>query len=606
MSARLAATCCLLLIIGFGLLSWAAVSRMSVTTDEPAHAYAAWLITQHSDYRSDREDPPLWKFIAALPQNAHSLDQTLDAAAWEKSFHGVSVPLDHQMHAIFGSPGVDGLAFIRRSRIAMLCIGMALAILVTIAGWSLAGPVAAVVVCALFCLNPNFIGFAPLVTSDVPFTLVFFAAAFSILLLGRRITLARVLAVAFLVGAALVTKFSGILLLPVLILTLSIRAFLPASWPAFRLVLTRTRDKLLASCLLLGMSFLTSFFVIWATYSFRFLPTPDPSIQFSIPGLLGLTAGQQLRLADVPRTQENLANWRLDLITRTLVFANEHHLLPQAYLAGFLYTRASTWNRTSYLLGQIRDGGAWYYFPLATLFKTPLSTLAAFFISAATALVLAFRRTWPSQLDRWLIVSLAIPFLVYAIAAINSDLNIGFRHFFPVFPFLFLFVALIASEALRRWKITRMVMILLFLSLTAETLFSFPNYISYFNLACGSPRHDANLLGDSNIDMNQDLLLLAQWQNEHPDQHLYLLFSSVFDPAIYGVHYTRLDPTSRSPFPAPATQPATLVTRVSQIQGLYITPNDVRTVERLRQIPPRQILGRSIYLYDYPLPTTPR
>ena len=65
---------------------------------------------------------------------------------------------------------------------------------------------------------------------------------------------------------------------------------------------------------------------------------------------------------------------RMSLPMRLMLFAQDHRMLPEAWANGFLLTYGNTRVRDAYLMGEKRLTGWWYYFPLAILFKTPLST----------------------------------------------------------------------------------------------------------------------------------------------------------------------------------------------------------------------------------------
>src|SRR5688572_14309438 len=54
-------------LLVYAALGWLSVTSKSPTYDEPLHAIAAWLQVHERDFRVDPEDPPLWKYWAALP-----------------------------------------------------------------------------------------------------------------------------------------------------------------------------------------------------------------------------------------------------------------------------------------------------------------------------------------------------------------------------------------------------------------------------------------------------------------------------------------------------------------------------------------------------------
>src|SRR5207249_1286541 len=129
---------------------------------------------------------------------------------------------------------------------------------------------------------------------------------------------------------------------------------------------------------------------------------------------------------------------------------NEHHLLPQVWLYGLLYTYQSTLIRSSFLIGQYSLTGWWYFFPLTMLFKTPLTTIAVGF-TVFFAWVVSRAKPQAAdvqKLDRWAMTCLLVPVAIYAGSAILTNLNLGLRHILPVYPFLYIGIGIGMSRLL--------------------------------------------------------------------------------------------------------------------------------------------------------------
>ena len=116
----------------------------------------------------------------------------------------------------------------------MTLLGVILGAIIAWWAWRLAGAVAAVVATAAFCLDPNFLAHTPLIKNDVAITLMFVGLMAIVWLLGERVTIWRGIAAGLLLGAAITTKFSGILGIPVLMIALCSRALLPQPWTALK------------------------------------------------------------------------------------------------------------------------------------------------------------------------------------------------------------------------------------------------------------------------------------------------------------------------------------------------------------------------------------
>jgi hypothetical protein len=188
------------------------------------------------------------------------------------------------------------------------------------------------------------------------------------------------------------------------------------------------------------------------------------------------------------------------------------------------------------------------------------------------------------------------------LVAITSNLNLGLRHVLPVYPFLFIGVGLALAEAQKRWPwgATRIGLALAF-ALAIESFAAFPNYIPFFNAAAGGSRGGLHLLGDSNLDWGQDLKLLAEWQQKHPDEKLYLVYFGLADPWAYKIDYVNFPGGYKyGPQETVSTDPGVLAISATYMQGIYQEGPLRDTYARLENYQPIEVLGGSIYLYKWP------
>ncbi|MEJ0018246.1 MAG: hypothetical protein WDN25_17135 [Acetobacteraceae bacterium] len=84
----------------------------------------------------------------------------------------------------------------------------------------------------------------------------------------------------------------------------------------------------------------------------------------------------------------------------------------------------------SYLLGDVRETGWWYFFPVALLVKTPLPTL----LLAAIGASVLIRRSWRER--RWSLAAAPLSMLAFAPVLLASHITIGVRHALPVYCFM--------------------------------------------------------------------------------------------------------------------------------------------------------------------------
>ncbi len=133
-----------------------------------------------------------------------------------------------------------------------------------------------------------------------------------------------------------------------------------------------------------------------------------------------------------------------------------------------------------------------------------------------------------------------------------NNLNVGQRHFLPIYPALFIGCGACSYFFRTRKRLigTSMVAVLL-LWQNVESIAVRPNYLAYFNQLAGGPSHGGEHLVDSSIDWGQDLPALKIWLDEHAQpiasKPVYLAYFGSADPAWYGIHAAALprDPSSK-------------------------------------------------------------
>lgn len=139
----------------------------------------------------------------------------------------------------------------------------------------------------------------------------------------------------------------------------------------------------------------------------------------------------------------------------------------------------------SYLFGEVRREGWWYYFPVALWFKTTLPLLFAFAWGVR-------KRTAP----------LAAAFAAILIVAMLSRISIGVRHVLPLYPLM----AIIAAYGITQMR--RPLAIAVVVAQLGSFALAHPDHLAYFNVTAG--RDPSRILLDSNLDWGQDLLRLEK------------------------------------------------------------------------------------------------
>ena len=242
---------------------------------------------------------------------------------------------------LFERPKAAVDAIIDSGRLWMIAIGFLLGAVIGWWAWRLAGPLAAIVAVAAFCLDPSFLAYAPLLKDDVPIALTLLMFTATIWLLGERVTLWRCIAAGILMGAAMTTKFSGVLAIPIIGIALLFRALLPEPWKAFRFVAISRAQRIAVAAAVTAAACTLCFCFIWAVYGFRFSPTSEPGQEIDFTSVMSVCQAGEIAAshgstqgvpADVAGQWSS--DWHPSLIPRIAGWMNLHHFLPQAWLEG--------------------------------------------------------------------------------------------------------------------------------------------------------------------------------------------------------------------------------------------------------------------------------
>jgi hypothetical protein len=277
-------------------------------------------------------------------------------------------------------------------------------------------------------------------------------------------------------------------------------------------------------------------------------------------------------------------------------------LVPEDYARGLVFVMRHSEARRTFLLGELSDRGFPHYFLVTFLVKTPVPLLLL------TALALARI----GRIGRREAAFLWLPVLVYAALTTTRGLQIGHRHLLPLYPFLFVAGG---EAAARLWSWRRPAGLALVATLglwyAGGTLRQHPHHLAYFNEIAGGPANGWRVLVDSNLDWGQDLKRLASWMRENGVTRVKLSYFGSADPSYYGIDAEAL-PGYTAPHAPRVTReirPGDIVAvSATNLQGVYLEPEDRALMARLRALEPIGRAGWSIRVYraDFTWPETPR
>jgi hypothetical protein len=231
--------------------------------------------------------------------------------------------------------------------------------------------------------------------------------------------------------------------------------------------------------------------------------------------------------------------------------------LPRRYVLGIdMQKREFEMGFSSYLRGEWKHGGWWYYYLYGLGVKVPLGT----WLLVLLAIGLAWGRPdcRASRRDELFLLTpvVVILFLVSSQTGFNHHL----RYVLPVFPFAFILISRVgrlAAPAGRGSSTDTMsveprpvhadrgatwLRLTAGASLTwsvAASLAVFPHSLSYFNELVGGPSNGGKYLVDSNLDWGQDLFYLRDWLRQHPEARPFGFgYFGAFNPRDAGIDYT--------------------------------------------------------------------
>jgi hypothetical protein len=570
----LAAGLTLLFVLGF-----TSQRSKSAVYDEPVHFAAGYTSLRFGEFRFNPDHPPLVTRFAAAPLLAMDVRFPAGDPAW-------AMGRPYEVGRRFLYRWNDGDRLLERGRSMILVLAAGLAAIVFLWTRALWGFPAAALALLLAVTSPDVIAHGQVVTTDMGAALFIFAAVAAFERATSRLTATRVIVAGLALGAALATKFSAFILLPVLGLLALAVAFrgdpLTVAVGRPERVLDRPARKLAATAAALVLMFAMAFACLWAAYGFRFAATPDPSFEAVIPW-------------DRLRPDEPALAKAVDVM-------REGHVLPEAWLWGFVRFFKHQQARPAFLLGTHSDEGFWTFFPVSFAVKTPVSLLAL--LGVAVWLTLSRRLRGRADAFLW------IPLALYAAVSLTRGINIGHRHLLPLYPFLFVAAGRAATWAATAWprRGPAIVVGLLAAWHAGAALWIHPHYLAYFNEFAGGPRGAYRILVDSSLDWGQDLRGLKAYMDSRGIPRVKLSYFGTADPAYYGIECDLLP--GYLPLPREVVRSFArgdvLAISATNLQGVYLDAADRPMMERLRREKPVGSVGHSILIFrpDFGWPET--
>ena len=567
----MASLACAALLAVMTLQMLSVVWQKSITVDEVVMIPAAYYHLAAGNCQLVHEHPPLVKILAGFPLLFVQPDENDPA----KFGHAPDSPVGKWTYcerfwddnpALF-----ESISF--WARVPMIALSVLTGVLLFAFARDLFGDAAAVLAVALYTLEPTLLAHGRVVQTDVAASFGYLLVFYALHKYTAEPTLGRALLLGAAGGVACLTKFSMLMVGPVVGVVLLARWWRARRGEGADKTAGKTAFKTLAAHA--GATALAALVVINAAYFFDHRPL----------GVEGVKWVHE-KAPDNP--------WAAVRAVETASY-----VLPTDFVLGVFW---QLWhNREGHnagLLGMYSPKGWWYYFPVAFSLKATLP----FLLLSLAALGWGAYRLFGRR-DRRFLLPLAA-FAVYAAVSMAGALNLGIRYFLPGYMFLF-----ITGGALleRLWSSTHKRRAGMFIAagllawMCVEAARAYPDHISYMNqLAYARPHWW--YLSDSNVEWGDDTRALAEYLRSKGETKVRALFLGGFLTLHHhGVAY--LDALATPPGATRYTAVGASFLNGSTVSGYErggrpVTEEErVNTFDEYRRRTPEKVFGGSIYLF---------
>lgn len=471
----------LVLVLLAVLRSWAGTRLDSFTVDEPWHVVAGTTYVRGGGFHLNPEHPPLVKLWAgAFMADDFRLRpaKALAEKSQEREWVEQTLFLDNDPRAVQA-----------RARTALWSLHAMLLLVLGGLLWRACGLAWAVGTLAFLALEPTVAAHLPVVMTDLPLALALALTAVAAGLLAATWRWRWAMACGAAMGLALTAKHSALAGLAGVGLLLVIGAQM--GW-------RRSVKEALRRTAMLAASAVVALALLWSAYGMRFHAGADGTDAFNRP------MAEKIDELTLP-------HWRA-----ALHFADDHKLLPRAYLWGLADTvRTGVEGRglgMHFVWGKVHFGHPpWFSWPAILVAKLPLALLALLL----AAVPLAFRRSLPAS-ARWTMAMAVAACGFHMIALVGSDgIWGGVRHAMPVLVGAAVLAGGVAAWAWRRRSPAVLAGVaLLYVAAAAMTLRE-PRAWEYHNELVGGTENAYRYFGNEGLDLGQRFHEFRTFHDRH-------------------------------------------------------------------------------------------
>jgi 4-amino-4-deoxy-L-arabinose transferase-like glycosyltransferase len=551
-----AALLLIMMAVVLGVLAW----QQSPDYDEHTHVAAGISYLERRDGRMNAEHPPLVKLLGGAGALIAGGRGDYNSEAWRYA-REFDFAIDLYTHA--DRDHLRMLTFL--PRVPMILITLSLGLTIFLWVWSISGRGAGLLALAIYCTYPLFLAWGVFVLNDVAVALFSLLTGWAAVALWRNPSPRQIALFGLALGAALLAKFSAVLLFPVLALWLLVML-----WQQWK-ELTRDRLRKLAWAFCAGL--LLAGAVVYVAYQLTFWQMP--------PHQFVQVWQERAQVQGTARTaeqQRKITALREMLEKHPVV---ERMISPAFYYATGMYAVSVSTKRPSYILGQHYPTGRWFYFPVVALFKSPPGFLVI--VGFGFLLLILHAGKWLPNPD---VTIMVLMFTVFTAGYTWSGINIGMRHWIPsVACAIALACAVLVPEMMAfrdQWrKVAVVVCELAVLQILFVLVATYPFYLPYYNSLRGS--HLRGWISpDSNVDHGTYLPWVRTFQQERQVDRISLA-AFAYTPILWLPDAIPLDCADRNP----STQ--WVVVSTALLEG---------PCAWLKSYPGEEIAGGSMWAFD--------
>lgn len=500
---------------------------ISPTADELKHITRGYVYLKTGDQRFNIGHPILINSLNAIPL---------------LFVKGINLPLAHDTwknnrliefsQIFFFHSGNDLERIFSLARIPTFILSIILGIFVYLWAKKLYGIPSGLFALFLYALSVNIVAYSSLTLNDLGATLFIFLNIYTIWLFYKKPSFKNLLLSGFVFGLALMSKYYALHFIPTVIILLFIAYYKNKKKVMFYRFSKGVKTNKTLNMLLMIILF---FFISWLTLNigYKFDGT-FKSIEYNIMHDPGIDKSIYTGLIEKSASYIPLGDKENSL--KVVKYATTHLpvMLPYHYVKGILVSTEITLERSNkqfYFFEKIYPKPPRYYYFVMFFLKTQIPILIFLLLT-----IIFYKRIKKNYIDDYFLI---IPIVVFSILFSINPIANGFRHFLPIFPFLFVFVSKLPNVKIKNRNALNFILIVLMLWYAITPIRIFPYYIPYYNEFIGMD-NGYKVSINVDVDLGQDLKSLKKFLDEKEIKHIGLSYYGQVYPEYYNISYTYL------------------------------------------------------------------